>query len=222
MAIIREGIATGAGSHIVIHTESRFIEEAARRSYETSKMPTHVFSPTWFLKISITSVNGATFRGQSSQTHVPVENISHSNPHKKEKIILSYDFRFPLTVGSIALDCSKEKHCGSRSMWHRRLLTWGPTRDTARMRKGPETSCILEKHPSCDPHPLTNSHLLVISFPVNMSGDCEVGSHDPIISQHYLLGENPSIYDLVGIPHIQTIKSWVWSTTAPSEHRRLC
>lgn len=125
MAIIREGIATGAGSHIVTHTESRDIEEAARRSYETSKMPTHVFSPTWFLKISITSVNGATFRGQNSQTHVPVENISHSNPHKKEKIILSYDFRFPLTAGSIALDCSKEKHCGSRNMWHRRLLPQG-------------------------------------------------------------------------------------------------
>lgn len=60
MAIMRGGMATGAGSHISIHTESRDREEDARRSYETSKMPAPVFSPTWFLKISITSVNGAT------------------------------------------------------------------------------------------------------------------------------------------------------------------
>lgn len=60
MAIIRGSMAIGAGSHIVIHTENRDIEEDAGRSYETSKMPTDVFSPTWFLKTSITSVNGAT------------------------------------------------------------------------------------------------------------------------------------------------------------------
>lgn len=53
-------MALGAGSHIVIHTENRDIEEDARRSYDTSKMPTDVFSPTWFLKTSITSANGAT------------------------------------------------------------------------------------------------------------------------------------------------------------------
>lgn len=82
-------MATGTGSHIVIHTENRDIEEDAGRSYETPKMPTDVFSPTWFLKTSVTSVNGAIYRGQSSQTHVLVEDISHSNPHNKEKLILS-------------------------------------------------------------------------------------------------------------------------------------
>lgn len=60
MAITRGSMASGAGSYIVIYTENKDVEVDAKRSYETSKMPTDVFSPTWFLKTSITSANGAT------------------------------------------------------------------------------------------------------------------------------------------------------------------
>lgn len=142
-------------------------------------------------------------------------------PTQQGKVYFVSRFSFLSTAGSIAFDWNERKHCGTRNVWHKRLPTSGQARGPIRKRKGLEKSCTLERYSSCDPLPLTKLQLLKISSPVNISGVWEVGSYDPITSQHYQLGGNSSTRDLVGILRIQTIRPRIRLATAPSEYRRV-